>query len=1500
MKKFLKAAIAVSLTLTMITTGVSVTATNLTDDSSITTALNTTLAGDGSSIAADSNSTAADTGSMADSKEPWNIELFNDPILKDAEGNPYDKGNPWWNADPEIHRFDGKFWIYSTRSNVYDAQLNMDCFSSDDLITWEKHEAILDTTAFTDAWRSCWAPTVEKKDGYYYILFGTNDLNLSNGTGVNDNNERNTGDVGGMYLLRADNPAGPFTQFMGKNVPLIPDNYFGAQAIDANMFLDDDNTMYLVFGGWSQCLMAKFKDDMTGFVPLGEDDWKNPKDETDHFWDYFIHLTNYTQGSDAQPAREGELNYNASFNGTNETYVEGPIMYKLDGLYYLMYSVGGWTTDTYGLRYAVAKSPMGPFTTVPGRILQTRYSASSRGAGHNSMVYIEENDTWLCCYHRRPIGGGTNDRYVAMDVMKMYKGQITFLGDSEPTVARLFEPIRATKYWSADNPLPQNLAQFVQIGPGPVYSASGSGSSQPAGRAFDTGINTVSYWQSNNANAGHWLRVDFGTAKTYNEIQVYFNQLGSGTDSISANTSVRIQKSDDGTDWTDLVFTAGDSGSTPGRVLSAAERTRRDTSYFFVREALDTPVTSRYLRLYFPEVQTVGVHEFEVYNIESVNQLVALENAGAKIEEVTPGTIPPSVSAQLAVGESLSSSLVGETLSFSAVAPTQNIMSTAAGQTGDFQVAGQIGEIPVMGSAVPLDEDGFEDFTTVNLTAERNSISPMTVVPGSGMRGSTDPYVVYDKGYYYYVRAENETSITVSKSRRLEDIGKAKKTTVWAPDFAEFPILRSPELHYINGKWYLYVSASDGDGHGASLNLPANRWDDNYYYNIYALEADNPTGPFTMKGMVTAGDEWAVDGTVLRDFADGKNYFVWSGRNKAPQKPPGSPPTPKITGITTNATTPAGEGVGNIIDNNTTTKMYTGTAFPINIFMEYSESVAVDSFRIGTANDSNNRDPRQFTIAGSNDGADYEVFYTHDANLTTDRNTLATFNLSNPVTYKYYRLQITANRSATGCQLSEFNLLGDFNRDEFAPDVRYTQNLYIAEMQNPWTIGARSLISEPTLGWERGTLTNSNIMNINEGPAVTVRDGTVYIFYSANTGTHVNSSIGMIKAEQGSNLLEKSNWIKAQQPIFRGDTGTTVGTAGVFYVRQPCLVQSPDGTEDWLLYQAGSRSYGNASFNGNGNQNNTRYYFNSMKDRSVRMQRVGWDEDGNPAFGNPAALSASFPQPSGTENDDIYILEAEDAVLTGVQNPSDRTTPAELRKVTGITNLWLRGGNENGNRQGNAYGGWGTYWNASGGLAVRLGQNGSSKFEIDVAKAGIYDLSVIGVALEYGAKQIVDVNGTEYEIIHTLYSQRYGGLFTPQSLSVKLKEGKNVITISNEAGSIGAVIDYIYLDLTAENVSISDAADIFVDLRNVGSAAYIPDSVVFTLVPNADMKANMIVARYNSKNALVSTELRPLDLITGVSLTETVYIPSDTEYQCKVFFWDVNFCPLTKVVSSGK
>ena len=162
--------------------------------------------------------------------------------------------------------------------------------------------------------------------------------------------------------------------------------------------------------------------------------------------------------------------------------------------------------------------------------------------------------------------------------------------------------------------------------------------------------------------------------------------------------------------------------------------------------------------------------------------------------------------------------------------------------------------------------------------------------------------------------------------------------------------------------------------------------------------------------------------------------FIWDGNMVPLSVPLQLNPVPiwQILNIATNGPVTSGEEVRNLINNNTANKWYTShvasAANPLWVTWNYSSPVTVDSFMIGTANDSNGRDPRLWTISGSNDGVNYTVFYTHDQNLTTTRREVAAFTLPAPVTYKYYKMEITATRTANnGCQMSIFYLLGDFN-----------------------------------------------------------------------------------------------------------------------------------------------------------------------------------------------------------------------------------------------------------------------------------------------------------------------------------------------------------------------------------------------------------------------------------------------------------------------------------------
>jgi uncharacterized damage-inducible protein DinB len=273
-------------------------------------------------------------------------------------GNPI---LPGWYADPEAHVFDGHYWIYPTFSAPYDEQTHMDAFSSTDLITWQKHDRVLDVSKVRWARRALWAPSIVEKQGWYYLFFGANDI-------------QNDQQVGGIGVARSPRPDGPFTDYLGK--PLIDKFHNGAQPIDQFVFKDRDGAYYIVYGGWRHCNIAKLNDDFTGFVPLAD-------------------------GSTFKEI-------------TPAGYVEGAFMLLNNDKYYFMWSEGGWTGPNYAVAYAIGSSPFGPFERV-GKILQQDSSVAT-GAGHHSVLHSPSSDKWYIVYHRRPLGEtDRNHRAVSID-----------------------------------------------------------------------------------------------------------------------------------------------------------------------------------------------------------------------------------------------------------------------------------------------------------------------------------------------------------------------------------------------------------------------------------------------------------------------------------------------------------------------------------------------------------------------------------------------------------------------------------------------------------------------------------------------------------------------------------------------------------------------------------------------------------------------------------------------------------------------------------------------------------------------------------------------------------------------------------------------------------------------------------------------------------------------------------------------------------------------------
>lgn len=128
--------------------------------------------------------------------------------------------------------------------------------------------------------------------------------------------------------------------------------------------------------------------------------------------------------------------------------------------------------------------------------------------------------------------------------------------------------------------------------------------------------------------------------------------------------------------------------------------------------------------------------------------------------------------------------------------------------------------------------------------------------------GGCDPWF-YEQGGKFYHCYSVGNGVGVKASDSLAELWEAPGKTVYsAPEGTDYSYdYWAPELHFIDGRWYIYVCADDGE---------------NANHRMYVLSCDTPDGDYVMEGKIAdSTDRWAIDGTVLK--YEGELWFIWSG-----------------------------------------------------------------------------------------------------------------------------------------------------------------------------------------------------------------------------------------------------------------------------------------------------------------------------------------------------------------------------------------------------------------------------------------------------------------------------------------------------------------------------------------------------------------------------------------------------------------------------------------------
>jgi len=141
--------------------------------------------------------------------------------------------------------------------------------------------------------------------------------------------------------------------------------------------------------------------------------------------------------------------------------------------------------------------------------------------------------------------------------------------------------------------------------------------------------------------------------------------------------------------------------------------------------------------------------------------------------------------------------------------------------------------------------------------------------PVKSFKGA-DPWLEFYNGNYYLITTTFTNILGIRKSPTLAGLAAAPDVQVWADSTASRGNnFWAPELHLVNGRWYIYYSA-------AQVGAPCC---DTQRTHVLESAGSDPMGPYAYRGMLTHSSlgigGWLIDASLLR--LNGSLYLMGSG-----------------------------------------------------------------------------------------------------------------------------------------------------------------------------------------------------------------------------------------------------------------------------------------------------------------------------------------------------------------------------------------------------------------------------------------------------------------------------------------------------------------------------------------------------------------------------------------------------------------------------------------------
>jgi hypothetical protein len=457
-------------------------------------------------------------------------------------------------ADPYVlyDKKTGYYYAYSTEGA--DPGYYFAIYRSADLATWQKmgHGALPanDPNQWGNTW--FWAPEVyhNTKTGLYFLFYAArSDANAKNWFGFSNFEEPCK-----IGVAVSRSPLGPFhnianhpidwnpydpnyhdvNQIMGPDQLKPPATLAQGETapkgvyiptIDPDVFFGSDGRQYLYVSrnayrnwNWDTDLNKYIEESNIIAVELTTSWWNDPSGRTMPTIAPRFRDANASSGGPSGPRRDGYvqiLDYdhqkqaweNADVNdyeksgGTmkDRRWEEGSTTFERNGVYYLTYSANNWQTPEYGVGYAVAKSPLGPYTKYAGNpILSQNPSIGMYSTGHGSLAFSPDGTQMYYVHHGRPTPTEPQRR--------LYTERMYFAGHDV-----FGYPVLHVDQATSDRPIPSGVAPYsIRAGTAVLRLRSGASrritwsvrSAQGALLALDNPLNRVRATSSRPGVAG--------------------------------------------------------------------------------------------------------------------------------------------------------------------------------------------------------------------------------------------------------------------------------------------------------------------------------------------------------------------------------------------------------------------------------------------------------------------------------------------------------------------------------------------------------------------------------------------------------------------------------------------------------------------------------------------------------------------------------------------------------------------------------------------------------------------------------------------------------------------------------------------------------------------------------------------------------------------------------------------------------------------------------------